>query len=317
MKPSLDGRLMEGLSQGSPTIVQLPYGGGKARIFWVTLEGPIGTGETELCKVLSPRLQEHFGKDRVFYVAEPIDELMASGLFQDYQRKPKRWAFEFQTTFFDKRTDYFREAYDDMIHALAASPAQENDTEGCKTAIMLSERSIMSDTCFMRVQYACGHCSKETLDRYLRLNSKWRELYRGMVPGLVVYCRAGNNTAGIVELCQKRIRERNREAEQDLVTPEYNAIVLREHDSMFATSARVVVDGFLGEWAIGVPIVIVDTTENYRDDERVAMKKSSELLDHIKANIGEGPHAPASYGPFARLGGAGPINMDPVVVEEK
>lgn len=298
MKPSLDSQLLQGLKRGSPALVDLPgTSGEKARVFWVTLEGPIGAGKTELCKVLTPRLVEHFGKDRVFYVAEPIDELMRSGLFQDYQRDPKRWAFEFQTTFFNKRTDYFREAYDNMIHTLATTRVTQDDQNGCKTAILFSERSIVSDTCFMRVQYECGHCSEDTLGRYLDLNSKWRELYRGVVPGLVVYCRAGTERTGIIDLCQRRIRERKREAEEDLVTPEYNGLVLKEHDDLFMPTHKggCLVPGFSGKELLSIPVVVVDTTENYRDDERVALKKSGELLECICESMGPMPLLPLGH----------------------
>ena len=287
MATTLGSQLIEGLARGSPTFVTLP-GGGQARIFWVTLEGPIGAGKTELFKVLSPKLEEHFGKNRIFFVPEPIDELMSSGLFQDYQRDPNRHAFEFQVTFFDKRTDYFRAAYGSMLRVLASTRVpQDDEASGCKTAIMLSERSIVSDTCFMHVQAECGHVSRDSLGRYLNINTKWRELYHGMAPGLIVYCRAGTETASIVDLCQQRIRERKREAEEDLVTPEYNALVLQEHDRLFMGSGQAgfVVRGFGRHAPITIPVVVVDTTENYRDDARVAMKKSGELLDHIRASL--------------------------------
>jgi deoxyadenosine/deoxycytidine kinase len=310
MENALDHKLMEGLASGTPAHVHLPQQGHtaqQARIFWVTLEGIIGAGKTELCKVLTPCLEEHFGKNRVFFVAEPIDELMSSGLFQAYQRAPQRWAFEFQTTFFHKRTMYFRAAYDAMLKTLAstwetqdryANTDLHGDERPCtiKTAIMLSERSIVSDTCFMRVQYECGHVDQDSLDRYLDLNAMWRELYHGMVPGLIVYCRAGADQRAVIGLCQQRIRERKRESEEDLVTPEYNTIVLREHDRLFAGPASVfVADGFAGLAPVAVPIVVVDTTENYRDDKRVALKKSSELLAQIQASLNPpSPPPPAS-----------------------
>ena len=281
--------LLEGLARGSPTFVNLPGArGGQARIFWVTLEGPIGAGKTELFKVLAPSLKQHFGTGRIFFVPEPIDELISSGLFQDYQHDPKRWAFEFQTTFFDKRTDYFRTAFHAMLETLA-STSSPHDTEDMKTAIMLSERSIVSDTCFMRVQYECGHVSQASLDRYLDLNAKWRELYQGVAPGLIIYCRAGSDFESTVALCQQRIRERKREAEEDLVTPHYNGLVLKEHDRLFlGRQGGFVVSGFAGHAAITIPVVVVDTTENYRDDERVAMKKSGELLAFIQSSLDDG-----------------------------
>jgi|WetSurMetagenome_2_1015567.scaffolds.fasta_scaffold00074_30 deoxyadenosine/deoxycytidine kinase len=270
-------------ARGSATLVELPgTGGQRARVFWVTLEGPIGAGKSELCRILTPRLEEHFGKDRVFYVDEPIDELVASGLFQEYQRDPKRLCFEFQVTFFNKRTDYFRAAFANMLKKLATTRVPQDEGNGIKTAVMLSERSILSDTCFMRVQSECGHCSEQTLERYVDINHKWRELYHGVAPGLVIYCRAGSTTDSIVDLCQQRIRERKRPAEEELVTPFYNGIVLQEHDRVFLAYGGAFVMGFAGHHPLTVPVAVCDTTENYRDDASVAEKKSAELLQHVR-----------------------------------
>ncbi len=133
---------------------------------------------------------------------------MASGLFQRYQRDPERWCYQFQTTMFDKRTDYFLSTLKDVEAILRLSDEPQDAANGVKTAVIISERSIMSDICFMRVQRARGHCDKETLDSYLSLNAKWRGLYRGVSPGLVVYCRAGDETDTIVSTCQSRIKVR-------------------------------------------------------------------------------------------------------------
>jgi len=105
-----------------------------------------------------------------------------------------------------------------------------------------------------------------------------------------------------VDLCQQRIRERKREAEEDLVTPEYNGLVLREHDRLFLQPGSVfVVKGFVGggpfQDPLAIPVVVVDTTENYRDDSRLALKKSSELLNHIKASLPPLEVAKVSYLP--------------------
>jgi len=146
--------------ESNAILVDLPDGQ-QANVLWVTLEGPIGAGKTELTKVLMPALRAEYGDNRVFFVAEPIDELLASGLFQDYQRDPVRWAFEFQIACFDLRTDYFRAAWEAMCAKVAATSAPQDAMHcGIKTVVMLSERSIVSDTCFMRVQYVYGHCSE-------------------------------------------------------------------------------------------------------------------------------------------------------------
>jgi deoxyadenosine/deoxycytidine kinase len=260
-----------------------------ANVLWVTVEGPIGAGKTELMNILNKRLSEEFGFNRVFYVAEPIDALMQSGLFQRYQKDPSRWAYEFQTEMFDKRTDYWLAAWHLMLRMLMDTPCRQDGRHGLggrKLAIMLSERSILSDTCFMHVQHEYGHCDEDTLKRYLSLNAKWRSLYKGCVPGLVVYCRAGTETESIVDLCQQRIKNRQREDEEKLVTPAYNRKVLQAHDALFgAENGMVLLPADIDHPWARIPVLTVDTTENYRDDPRVALKKSSEVLDRIRLAV--------------------------------
>ena len=318
MNRSLGSAVVHQLTGSAPSLVTLSNGE-VAQVFWVTIEGPIGAGKTELTKVLVPRLEAEFGKDRIFFVPEPIEELMQDGLFQRYQRDPARWAFEFQTTCFDLRTDYFNAGWDAMCEKLAQQGRVPQDgLSGRKTAILISERSIVSDTCFMRVQYRQGHCDEDTLNRYLKLNAKWRALYKGIAPGLVIYCRAGADMDKIVDLCQQRIHERKREAEEDLVTPEYNRCVLEEHERLFgpAHGAIFFASGFAKE-VLAIPVITVDTTENYRDDPSVALKKSGELLDVIRLAVQSMPEVE----PIVRLdrgiveertllGGAGPVYVD-------
>jgi deoxyadenosine/deoxycytidine kinase len=316
MSQSIGSRVLKQLhgALSTPLDFTLPGTGEAARVFWVTIEGPIGAGKTELTKVLLPRLDQEYGHNRVFFVPEPIDELLSSGLFQRYQRDPARWAYEFQTVFFNLRTKYFRAAWSLMCRTLATTAEPQDSAQGRKVAIMLSERSIVSDTCFMRVQYRCGHCEEDTLHNYLALNAMWRELYKGVAPGLIIYCRAGSETEGIVALCQERIRSRQREAEEDLVTPDYNRIVLDEHEKLFGAEAgpHFVAEGF-GREPVAIPIIVVDTTENYRDDARVALQKSGELLDVIRQAAGNSPPIKALdasvWGHVTLLGGAGPVSL--------
>ena len=270
--------------------------GQEIRVLWITLEGPIGAGKTELTKVFVPALEREYGADCVFYVAEPIDDLMASGLFQDYQRDPKTWAFEFQITCFDKRTDYFRAAWKAMEQKLME--LHPTNTYRQKTVLLLSERSIMSDVCFMRVQHACGFVKEDSLQRYLAVNMKWRELYQGVRPGLVVYCRPGTQGDAVLDTCQARIRERNRDSEQELVTRAYNGKVLDAHDRVFG-SGNVVFPAVFGQPEATVPVVCVDTTANYRDDAQVAQAKSAELLQHISDIFGS-EHSPRNNMPALR-----------------
>lgn len=267
-------------------------------IFWVTIEGPIGAGKTELCNVLLPRLRETFGENRVFFVPENIDETMQSGLFQDFQRDPKRYAYQFQTVLFRTRTDDFLANWTRMLDVVGETPDPIHDAfhhtetieaEGWRhrrRVILVTERSILSDAIFMQIQNTLGNATDRELNDYMKLNAAWRLLYPAK-PNLVIYCRAGSTVEGIVSLCDKRIKERRREAEEVLVTPEYNRVLLEEHERVFnnpamGSTARFHMGNQLRPFS--VKVVLFDTTENYRDNKDVALKKSSEIISHICAH---------------------------------
>jgi deoxyadenosine/deoxycytidine kinase len=274
-------------------------------VFWVAVEGVIGVGKSTLMSILMPRLrkvccfffspslrsivpQQEFGDNRVYEVPENVEELMKSNLFQKYCRKPKKYAYEFQTMFFDARTEDFLEqwAHIESDVAETTSPFDRRDPLTSvvhKRIVILSERSILSDSIFMRVQFECGHVNHRQLANYNKLNSRWRGMYP-IEPGLVIYCQAGPTVDAAITLCQQRIVERGRDGEEVLVTPKYNTMVLQEHDRVFGGGTKVArfhmgndLKGFFS-----VPVVVFDTTENYRDDAAVELKKSAEVLAHIR-----------------------------------
>jgi deoxyadenosine/deoxycytidine kinase len=185
----------------------------EVEVLWVDIEGVIGVGKSTLMGILAPRLTREFGPNRVFLVPENVEELMKSQLFQKYCRKPKKYAYEFQTMFFDARTEDFLTQWARIEQEVAetACPAFDSvvDDTGVvrKRVIILSERSILSDAIFMRVQFEEGHVKKRQLDNYKKLNSRWRTMYP-ICPGLVVYCHA------TIPLCQERIVERARDGEE-------------------------------------------------------------------------------------------------------
>ncbi len=270
------------VKQGSRRIVTLADGQ-RIDVCWVTIEGPIGAGKTELANVLLPHLKTTFGENRVFFLKENIEELMESGLFQDYQRKPKKWCYEFQTACFEIRTRDFLANWPVMLDAVGGSESPCDAVGQPKKVLLLSERCILSDAAFMQVQWLAGNCTERTLRTYMNLNARWRMLYP-IEPSLVLYCRAGSDPASIIALCDERIKERGRDSEEELVKPAYNMLVLKRHDEVFGDpdgtaqfSSRL--DG--RAMLLVVPVVMIDTRENYRDDGRVALKKSQEITNHI------------------------------------
>jgi deoxyadenosine/deoxycytidine kinase len=203
---------------------------------------------------------------------ENIDSLMESGLFQKYQKDPKRWAYLFQTKMFDLRTDEFLNTISKLQGSIMTSRAAllKAFAED-RRVVIITERSIMSGEVFMNVQQRQGHVDATEYDTYMTMHAKWKHLYP-VHPSLVIYCTPGKESSQIVDVCQDRIRERARDAEEELVTRAYNTILLEEHERMF------------GGGAFPIPVMRMDTTENYKTDERIALKKSGEVLEAIKVH---------------------------------
>lgn len=244
---------------------------GRLDVFWVSVEGPIGAGKSTLMARLQDTLGLFFGPANVVLLSENIDELLQSGLFQEYQKDPKRWAYLFQTKMFDFRTDEFLQALKPLQERAKQAQAQGPLLliQPQQRVVIITERSIMSGEVFMNVQQRQGNVNAHEYETYMAMHAKWKQLYP-VHPSLIIYCTPGTDSARIVDVCQERIRERARDAEEALVTRAYNTLLLEEHERMF------------GGGAFPVPVMRVDTTENYKTDERIALKKSGEVLEAIK-----------------------------------
>jgi hypothetical protein len=67
-----------------------------------------------------------------------------------------------------------------------------------------------------------------------------------------------------------------------LVTPAYNTAVLREHERVFGNGQSVATFDMGNELkTFTVPVVSFDTTENYRDNRDIELKRSAEVISHI------------------------------------
>jgi len=240
-------------------------------VFWVSMEGPIGAGKTTLMQKIYGSLADRFGMLNVFLLLENIDELLKSGLFQKYQEDPKRWAYLFQTKMFHFRTTEFKQELARIHNCAKELHAPTGVCYGDPTprrVIIITERSIMSGEAFMNVQRRRGNVDEMEYSSYMEMHEMWKQLYP-VHPRLIIYCTPGADTETIVDKCQERIEERDRESEQKLVTKDYNRIVLEEHEKLFGGGAFI------------VPVIRMDTTANYKSDERVAMTKSTEVMDAI------------------------------------
>lgn len=245
----------------------------KRQALWVTVEGPIGAGKSELLKMILPHLQKQYGKSRVCFVPENVERLMESGLFQKAQHDPKRYTYQLQTMFFHARTQEFLSSLYQTLEDLF--------TNQDETLIVVSERSILSDAFFMHIHHELGNIDDGEMGDYSSLHSMWRRLYP-IHPSLIVYCKASaGNTDTALDTCQERIKERGRDSEQELVTKDYNKFVLDEHERAFSTGTYK--STMTGEGDVfEIPVLVFDTSENYRDDPEIAYRKTREVLRLIE-----------------------------------
>lgn len=282
-------------NEGDGNFVLLPSGA-RAHIFWIALEGPIGAGKSTLLSSLMSMLEDEFGKDRVYVVQENVESMMEDGLFGKFQRKPAKYALEFQIKVFDDRTNDFLAEYDRILKLVDQTSVKQDEAFPYKRVFLFTERSILSDGIFMKCLHDGGLVKKRTFDNYCRWNKKWRLLY-AIRPSLVVYCLPGATIEEAIDNCQSRILERARPGEEFLVTKEYNGNLLAQHEAVFRNPGNRTggkqFAGFdfpagLGK-AFRVPVVTINTLENYRDDKDVALKRSAEMIDHINS------HSPFSF----------------------
>jgi len=303
-------------------------------VFWVTIEGVIGAGKSTLIEKLLPRFKAIFGENRVFFVPEN-EELLKSQLFNDYCADPKRWAYQFQTVCFNRRTEDFQDCWDDILEKVAHSLIEEGDYMNQRSkrlhrrAVIISERSILTDGIFVKVQELYGTMTQREIEDYTRLNNQWTRGLYPIRPNLAILCLPAEST---IDICQDRINERNRNdgAELKLVQKSYNKVVLDAHNlvlnSQGAKPGTMSVAEFIIRERKGMhevfhlPVFHFDTTENYRDDETVADRKATEILGEInKQSCWSDDDEELSDGRIADpnvLQGGGSVVFRPIVVNQ-
>jgi len=243
------------------------------QVFWISLEGPIGVGKSTLLGHVANRLTSEYPLDIVEQVPENIEGMLKKGLFQKSQLEPKKYAFRVQVVWFTMRTRCFMEQWDGIVARLKNEQHMGINADR-KRIFLVSERSVLSDPIFMETQYHEGHASAEELEDYLEIHAEWLRIFPAP-PSLMIYCKTS------IDICQKRVKERAREAEQNLVTREYNMTILNLHDRFMDIENggfKYTKRGQLER----IPVLVFDTAVNYRDDPEIARAASTEILQAVR-----------------------------------
>lgn len=265
------------------------------KVFWMSVEGVVGTGKTELLKIIIDQLVSIHGDQLVLCVPENIEELQErgtpfvspppqdltpcvyfKGIFQRCNSDPKKHAFHFQCMFFHTRTRMFQKLWRERV-ALLKERCNSVDLSG-KTLYIVSERSIISDCIFAHVNHERGNLNDDEIVSYLSLNAMWKEMYP-IHPSLFLYCKTGYNREESINICDARIDERGRPSEKELVTPEYNGCVYDAHEDVFSEGTCFIDMG--DDKVYHVPVTQFCTKANYRDDDRIALKSSTDIWERI------------------------------------
>lgn len=264
------------------TYTPFVIGGIEYHVFWLVIDGPIGAGKTVLMNLALARLRDEYPLETILEVPENIDAMMESGLFQKAQLDPERYAYRVQTMWFQNRTEAFLEAWEALVAKLEMSPPRigRAATLDPPRIFVVSERSILSDPIFMHAQLRCAYSDQSEMDDYSKLHATWVRIYP-FKPHLILFCKPfgtpGGEKGETAAICQARIKERNREAEQELVTVKYNQIVLDLYESYMDVARGGYLVTERGKlWRI--PVIEFDTTMNYRDDHGVGRSASAHIL---------------------------------------
>ena len=171
------------------------------------MEGNIAAGKSTLCAVLEKALSA-----KAFY--EPVDE---NPYLTPFYSDQKKWAFNLQTWFLNKRMQIYSEAVE---HALRTGQP------------VILDRSLVGDYAFGLVNFQSGNMSKESFYAYQAVWECGLGMLKRFPPTKVIYLDVGPTE------CRRRICEvRCREYEMD-ITEEYLANIRMAYTKALDWSER-------------------------------------------------------------------------------
>lgn len=218
----------------------------------IAVESIVGAGKTTILhRCLLPLLLERGWK--VTLVDEPVSKWDKEGLLKKFYEDPKRYAYHFQTKAFHDRVRECQEQF----------RKHSSDTD-----VFLLERSVFSDTIFMKSL----HEQKVVSDMEMRHYAEWWALWEEVMPfhpDLFVYLKPD------LEVCMSRVRERARDGEEGIST-EYQRMLEEKHEEFFKDGSVEVAKGHY------VPVLTLKTNDNFRDDMEVKQRITDMIEEKIQ-----------------------------------
>ena len=214
----------------------------------IAIEALIGAGKTTLIhQCLLPIFLEKGWK--VTVIDEPVCKWESDKLLKKFYDDPKRYAYHFQT-----------KAFHDRVRECQSQYRKHKD----ETDIFILERSIFSDTLFMKTLHDLGTIDDMEMEHYKEWWNLWEEVMP-FQPDMFIYLKPD------LDVCMKRVKERARDGEEG-VKKEYQSLLEKKHDEFFEGDAVEVSKGHY------VPVLPLATNSNFRDDIRVK-KMIADLIE--------------------------------------
>ena len=170
----------------------------------IHIQGIIGAGKTTVLKKMSSKIEESGKKTGIIW--EPIDKWQKNGILKLFGSNNKRWSFLFQLISLLDKTEETEE-YEEMRRS-------------CD--VILRERSLASDQCFINTLVHQGNMTRRQEENYYRI----RKHFTKVEPDVVLYVKTG------VKTCGSRIAARNRDGESK-ISSDYQTLLSNEHDNVF------------------------------------------------------------------------------------
>lgn len=205
----------------------------------ISVEGIIGSGKTTFIKYFSKALN---AKQKL----EPVSNWQDSDLLKNYYKDMPRWAFTFQLK-------------------VICDKMKEDSLIKDKNEIVLMERSVYSDKCFMEMFNNNKTVTKTEYDLY---NTLCESLEKNMknIPDIIIYLKPSLNE------CMKRVKKRDRKEERNLTT-NYQNELLNLHNNQFDKE-------FLNVNGKVIPVIKLETDDNFYEDDNfisLLIKKINEF----------------------------------------
>lgn len=218
----------------------------------IFVEGNIGVGKSTFLHFLHEKLGEHvlYEPNRMWQDIEGHD------LLDEFFKDPKRWAYTCQTYILQTRIDQI----------IAADPTI------CQQACLVERSPYSGRYFFAEIAKEIG--TMNGLEWCLYKTIWKREIERiSYLPGGFIYLRTP------AEVCYERIMKRGRKEEAP-VTIDYLKRIEEKHENWFVKKEGV------DEDLAYTPVLILDFTENFYQDQVLQNKYLQEVRDFITKVMG-------------------------------